>query len=555
MIVRELLTRLSFDVDQSKLKKYEQGTDNIKKKAEAAAVSFRNIFAAFAGVAAVRSLATIADSMQSLEARIGMLPQTMGDTASAFDEIAKHATDTRQSIEAYGTLYTRIGNAAKNYLTTQEDVLQVTDTISKALVVGGATAQESASVMTQFSQALGAGTLQGEEFRAMAEAAPQYLDALAVALGHPREQLKKLASEGKITTKDVIEATRKIANDFDEKFRQMPMTIGQATTIMGNKWGQFIARFNRESKVVTIVANFIVNGFDAISRGLDVFLDAVGGASNALSLLMIVFGSVIAMMIPGWLAVAAATIAANLPVLALLAAFILLGLILEDVYNWFVGNDSLLGDMIGHSSAWSAELEAVKEAFDGIMAVAGFLWENVLKPLGEFALWAFLQQLQILASVFRLILSTISGISSAIKAVGGFLGIGEEPKPLSEFPVNRGLKLSAETTSTDSSIQPNAAVEQQKPPFAAKLQDGVDGINAWRKNAIAQNQPQPNVVGVPAVAAAAVPPSATNITTHNEINISMPAGSPAETREAARLGVGDALGAQEKFARQSGQAQ
>lgn len=499
MIVRELITRLGFSVQDSQLKKYEKSTDNIKAKAESAAVSFRNIFAAFAGVAAVRSLATLADNVQSIEARIGMLPQTMGDTAAAFDTIAKHATDTRQSIDAYATLYTRIGNAAKNYLSTQEDVLQVTDTISKALVVGGATAQESASVMTQFSQALGAGTLQGEEFRAMAEAAPQYLDALAVALGHPREQLKKLASEGKITTKDVIEATRAIANDFDEKFRQMPMTIGQATTIMGNKWAQFIARFNRESKVVTRVADFIITAFEAVAKGLDTFIDAVGGASNALNLLMIVFGAVMAVMIPGWIAAAAATIAATWPILAIVAALTLLGLIAEDVYNWFVGNDSLLGDLIGHSSAWAAEIEFIKEAFSNLVTVVSFLWNYLLKPLGKFAMAPLMAALQGVAFIFKTIFSTVSkiiGLANTVK--GWFSDAGPTVSP------------------------PNAIGAFQ----TARASNGGNGGNSNVQN--------------------------------NNVTVNVPAGSPAETKEAARLGVLTAMGEQQsfnQFARKTGQAQ
>jgi tape measure domain-containing protein len=494
MIVRELVTRLGFSVQDSQLKKYEQGTDNIKKKAEAAAVSFRNIFAAFAGVAAVRSLATIADSMQSLESRIGMLPQTMGDTASAFDEIAKHATDTRQSIEAYGTLYTRIGNAAKNYLTTQEDVLQVTDTISKALVVGGATAQESASVMTQFSQALGAGTLQGEEFRAMAEAAPQYLDALAVALGHPREQLKKLASEGKITTKDVIEATRKIANDFDEKFRQMPMTIGQATTIMGNKWGQFIARFNRESKVVTLVANFIVGAMDSISSGLDTFIETVGGATNALKLLGIVFGAILAVMLPGWAAAAAATIAATWPILAIVAALVLLGLILEDVYNWFVGNESVMGDLIGDSSAWASEIDNLIAVFKFLTTVLSAFWGTA-----KFIFNAMLMPIKLIGEALKLAFAPIAW-------AGGKIGEFSKWLDSKGTPVNTPNAVGVGTVAG-----------------AAAAASGVAGTN--------------------------------NQTNSLTINQELPPGTAPETAAAAERGTKQALDAFQPWARQMGQAQ
>ena len=89
MIVRELVTRLGFSVNDTKLKSYERGIGNIKTQADSAANAFRGMFAAFIGFQGLKSLANTADEMQSLEARIGMLPQTVGDAADSFNEISK----------------------------------------------------------------------------------------------------------------------------------------------------------------------------------------------------------------------------------------------------------------------------------------------------------------------------------------------------------------------------------------------------------------------------------------------------------------------------------
>jgi tape measure domain-containing protein len=422
MVVRDLLTRLGFSVDNSGLSKYGKETDRIKDRANEAAASFRNMFAAFAGIAAIRSISQIADSMQSLEARIGMLPQTVGDAGAAFDEVAKHATDNRQSIEAYGSFYTKVGNAAKGLITDQNKLLQITDTISQALVVGGASTQEAQSAMLQFGQALGSGILQGDEFRSMAEAAPQYLDALSEAMKIPRENLKKMASEGKLTSKAVIEATLKMSSSFEDKFKKIPMTIGQATTIVGNKWAQFIAKFNRETMIVTKVANFIVSAMDKIGAGLDMFIDGVGGADNALKLLMMAAGVLFAMWIPGWLAAAAATLAATWPIIAMAAGLMLLALLFEDVYGWFMGYDSMLGDAIGGVEKWRTEVDNITDAFNVLMDVVGALWEHGLKPILGFSWFVFLEGLNIVQSVFSGILSTVSAIISGVKSVGNFFG-------------------------------------------------------------------------------------------------------------------------------------
>jgi tape measure domain-containing protein len=420
MVIRELLTKLGFAVDNSGLDKYEKGTKRVKANANDAAASFRNMFAAFAGIAAIRSISRVADEMQSLEARIGMLPQTIGDSGKAFDEVAKHATANRQSIDAYGSFYTKVGNAAKGLITDQNQLLQVTDTISQALVVGGASTQEAQSAMLQFGQALGSGVLQGDEFRSMAEAAPQYLDALSEAMNIPRENLKKMASQGKLTSKAVIEATLKMSSTFEDKFKKIPLTIGQATTIMGNKWAQFIAKFNRETMIVTKVANFIVSAMDKIGAGLTKFIKSVGGADNALTLLVIVAGSFFAIWISGWLAAAAATLAATWPILAIAAALALVALLFEDVYGWFMGYDSLLGDAIGGVGKWRTEVENITAAFNGLMTIVGALWEYGLKPILGFTWFAFLTGLKAVNTIFGLIFSTVSAIVTAIKAVGNF---------------------------------------------------------------------------------------------------------------------------------------
>jgi len=490
--VRELITRLGFNVDTSGLGKYEKGTERVKQNANDAAASFRNMFAAFAGFAAVRSIAGIADSMQSLEARIGMLPQTIGDVGKTMGEVGKHAIATRTPLDAYGALYLKIGNAAKDYIGTQEELFKVTDTLANALVVGGATAAEAGSAMLQFAQALGSGVLQGDEFRAMAEAAPQYLDQLAVAMGIPREQLKKMASDGKLTTKAVIEATKTMSEYFERRAKQMPMTIGQAFTDVETKFKLMIAEINRESGIVTKVAETIISAMDKVMAGVGKFVEFVGGAENALKLLMITFGALLAVMLPGWIAAASATLIALAPIIEIIAALVFVGLLFEDFYGWMNGSDSLLGDFIGGVEKWRTELDNVKVAFDAIAAVAGFLWEHVIKQFLGVSFIALTLGLKAIGLLFEGILWTVSKLVEGAKYVSGIFGGG-------------GVT-----------------------PTGSKTSEAMARANAATQSMMQQSQ---------------------------TINVTVPPGSPAATQEAARRGVDSALNANpDYFSQQMGQA-
>lgn len=370
MIVRELITRLGFSLNQSQLNNAEKGVERVKDSAERAAAAFRNIATAVASFATVKAIINIGDEMQNIRSRIGQLPQTVGDAGDAFDEVAARASASGVKIDAYASLYTKVGNAAKDYIKTQEDLLGITDTISQALVVGGASAQEASAVMTQFSQALASGVLQGDEFRSMAEAAPQYLDKLAETMNIPREQLKKMASDGKLTAKEVIEATRKMSSYFGDKFKEMPMTVGRAMTVVGNRFARMIDKMNRDSNFVTTIANGILTAFDKIEAGVYKLVEAFGGWNNMLRFVGIAIGVAFgAKAISILMAFRTVAWTAALPFLKIAAIITLVTLLLEDLYVWIQGGDSLIGQMIGPWEEWR---DVVMGSVEAVMAV--FRW-------------------------------------------------------------------------------------------------------------------------------------------------------------------------------------
>lgn len=339
MIVRELITRLGFSIDNKKINDFDNRLKTSASRAEAIAGTIRNVFYAFAASSIIKT----ADELQNLRARLASLPQTQGDVGASFDELADRASKAGTSIDAYGALYVRIGNAAKKYITTQDDLLGITDTISKALAVSGASTQEAAAVMTQFSQALSSGVLQGDEFRSMAEAAPQYIDKLAEALNIPRENLKKLASDGKLTSEQVILATRKMSDFFGEKFQKMPMTVGRAITVVTNRLSKFLDKLNRESNFITALANGIVYAFDLIEAGLNKIIDFFGGAEEAVRFFGIALGVAIGAKALAMLkAFQIASLKALLPWLLAGTAILVVAAVLEDLYVGFKGGDSVI---------------------------------------------------------------------------------------------------------------------------------------------------------------------------------------------------------------------
>lgn len=446
MIVRELLTRLGFSVDQSKLAGYNGAINNIKDRAKEAQDSVAGIFSAFAAFASLKSIGKTADEMQSLEARIGMLPQTIGSAGDAFDEVAARATAARSSIEAYGSFYVKMQNAGKDYVKTQADGLKITDTLAKSLVVGGASTQERASALLQFGQAIGSGVLQGDELRAMAEAAPQFMDELAVAIGKPRSELKKMGSEGKLTSKMVIEAVLKMSSVFDEKFKNMPINIGASMTIIGNRWSMFINKLNRDSMAVTKVSNFFLKTFDKIEGGLDAMVDFFGGATNTMKFFGIAMVAAFTPLVGSW--IIGGIMTALSPIGLFVIALASIGLALEDVYQWMTGGESIIGSFFGEFSSFAPIIAKVKGYFDALLSgnilgkfiamaikIKDYLYDaipfqkiaNSLMAIAGYAMNIFFGIIDVIVGAFKVLIGFLTGdfdlLFNGIKQI--FSGVGD----------------------------------------------------------------------------------------------------------------------------------
>jgi tape measure domain-containing protein len=134
--------------------------------------------------------------------------------------------------------------------------------------VSGATAQESSAALLQLKQALGSGVLQGDELRSIREQAPAVGQAIAKEMGVTIGELKKLGSEGKITTEIVIRALAKLRGEKLGQLQAQFSTSAQAMKdlqVATEDFGRTIAR------VFGPTAVGLVNGLtEAVKRLNDI---------------------------------------------------------------------------------------------------------------------------------------------------------------------------------------------------------------------------------------------------------------------------------------------
>lgn len=186
---------------------------------------------ALAGGFAANMAAQFVDTSTRMHNMLNSIGQ---DTKQTFDGIYLAATRSLSPIDKFTEAAVRMQKAMDGKQGMDQSIRQI-ETLNKLLALGGKSATERESTLLQFTQALQAGALQGDEMRSLRENAPiELMRAMAKAAGGGIEDLKKFSMEGKITTAVMIEALDSLAATADKRMSEVKLTIADGATAMRN---------------------------------------------------------------------------------------------------------------------------------------------------------------------------------------------------------------------------------------------------------------------------------------------------------------------------------
>jgi tape measure domain-containing protein len=151
-----------------------------------------------------------AANVENLQARTNILTTEFAQLDGIQQVAAQSADRLKLANSEVLASYIDLGNRLGEQGTSLNDIQQVYEGLNTVLVKNKSSTQEAASATLQLNQALGAGRLAGEEFRAVNEAAPQVISEIAKVLGVARGEVKQLAADGAVSSKVVIQALTNI---------------------------------------------------------------------------------------------------------------------------------------------------------------------------------------------------------------------------------------------------------------------------------------------------------------------------------------------------------
>jgi tape measure domain-containing protein len=208
---------------------------------------------------------------------------------------------------------------------TNDEIERVSSTFLKIGAIGGSIEEATAAIF-QFSQALGSGTLRGDELISLLERQPliaqeiaKYLQKIGLSADGSVGSLRKLASEGKVTSTILRDALLDAEDRISEAYKGLPKKISQSLNILKNQLDQFYIELNKEFSINENIGKGLEAVLDAVKPALANISQFIKDVANNMELLQaVVLGLGIAfanVLVPAiWAAVAASLAFARTPV-------------------------------------------------------------------------------------------------------------------------------------------------------------------------------------------------------------------------------------------------
>lgn len=207
-----------------------------------------------------------ADAMTTVESRLRLVTKGADDLLQTQKALFQQAQSTRTNYVETADLYARIARSTKNYGIEQEKVLKLTDSISKAMTIGGGTAESQKAALMQLGQAFSANFKSvGQEFASIREQAPRVWQAMVEGAGVSEDVFRKMAENGQLSTEKLVVYFEKAKEKIDREFSQMTKTMSQGMMVISNSFKILIDTVNKE----TGLGDNLAEGFISFSKVME----------------------------------------------------------------------------------------------------------------------------------------------------------------------------------------------------------------------------------------------------------------------------------------------
>ena len=267
-ILRRIGIALGVEVDDKEARKDVDALKDFAKKALgtimvgislAKVTALANEFSAVNKVvkAATRELGDQRDIQQKILEAANLTRTSYGDTAKAVSSLVQSDADLFGNVDEA----VKFNNAATMLFKT-----------------AGKTDEEIAGLMESMNKSFAKGAVESDVIGQMLEQSPEAAALLEKKLGTTKDKLEQMASDGKISLKNLKEAFTDSADTIEERFLESGASINDAMKNIRNQWGLWVSQIWDSAGVSQTVGKLMIRAFNSFMRVLNKAQPVVTGA-------------------------------------------------------------------------------------------------------------------------------------------------------------------------------------------------------------------------------------------------------------------------------------
>lgn len=424
-VIGSFIQKILFAVDESSVDNAKSAIDGIKSFAA-------NALGAIGIGFSLTQVASLAEEFRTVNDAIRSATLEMENQDEIQQKILQGAKDCR---EEYGVMAGSVSRLIQQNreLFPVDDAIRFVSIIEKIEKTSGKGADVD-QTMDVLKQVTAAGVMERGVFDQLREDAPEIINAITSGLGITVSQMQAMTDAGTLSAQQIKDALFSVEEEVNRRFGDVAYSIKDSLVKVRNEWGLFVADVDetfglteRFGKTIRDISGFVL---DKAQKGIGLLKslsERLGGMDQLLKLILIsaaaVFAATNGTQLLTFLG-SALKFLRNINIQTALAAakWLLLFLVLEDVFTFLSGGDSVIGRLLSDAGV---DVDALRESVLSFFSSAKELGRDALEALKGFwgehgdEVTAVLQNLLSIAGNVVALLVTLAG--GAFSLLNGLL--------------------------------------------------------------------------------------------------------------------------------------
>ena len=308
----------------------------------------------YASIRAAKQIVKSADEYTRLTNQTKVFAQSQQGAAYRMNETIRIARTMNTSLNQVGQVMQRLSIAQEAANIGDEVLVQMTENLTKAVALSGATAQEAEGALRQFAQGLAANRFSGQELNSVLEQTPLVAKILAKSLNKNVGELRAMGEAGLLTADVMVNAFGHVIEELEESFKKFEFPFEALFVSVKRESTLFVARLGEMTGATQKLKEALRTGIDYIQDFSKMLQEGGPAAEKAMFYIKGIAGALLGISAGGFIAMAGVMAAMLGPLgLITLALTGIVGLLWawEDTEVDIMNRTTTLGDLMG--TTWS----------------------------------------------------------------------------------------------------------------------------------------------------------------------------------------------------------